>query len=101
MDPQLRLDFLEDRGEKALEDITVYQAVVGSHMHGALATQPDISYSVAALSHYNSRPFISYMTTANGVLQSLKSTANFDYTSPGIALEVRLTAAWDSASIWA
>jgi hypothetical protein len=59
------------------EDITDYQAVVGSLMYTALATQPDISYAVAALSRYNSRPFTSHMTDAKQVLPYLKSTADF------------------------
>jgi hypothetical protein len=68
MDPNIKLDLAEDRGEKELEDITDYQAVVGSLMYAALATQLDISYAVAALSHYNSRPFTSHMTAAKRVL---------------------------------
>jgi hypothetical protein len=77
MDPNVKLDLAEDRGEKELEDITDYQAVVGSLMYAALATRPDISYAVAALSRYNSRPFTSHMTAAKRVLQYLKSTADF------------------------
>jgi hypothetical protein len=77
MDPNVKLDLAEDRGEKELENITDYQAVVGSLMYTALATQPDISYAVAALSRYNSRPFTSHMTAAKRVLQYLKSTADF------------------------
>ena len=42
MDPKLKLDLAKDQGEKELEDITDYQAVMGSLMYAALATQPDI-----------------------------------------------------------
>jgi len=77
MDPNIKLDLAENRGEKELEDITDYQAVVGSLMYVPLATLPDISYAVAALSCYNSRPFTSHMTAAKRVLQYLKSTADF------------------------
>jgi hypothetical protein len=38
MDPNVKSDLAEDRGEKQLEDITDYQAVVGSLMYAALAT---------------------------------------------------------------
>jgi len=69
MDPNVKLDLAKDRGEKELDDITEYQAVVGSLMYAALATRPDISYAVAALSHDISRPFTSHMTTAKRVLQ--------------------------------
>jgi hypothetical protein len=82
MDPNVMLDLAEDQGKKELEqeDITDYQAVVGSVMYPAVATRPDISYAVAALSRYISRPFTSHMTAAKRVLQYLKSTADFDYT---------------------
>jgi len=78
MDPNIKLDLAEDWGEKELEDITDYdQAVMGSLMYAALATRPVISYAVAALSRYNSRPFTSHMTAAKRVLQYLKFTADF------------------------
>jgi len=77
IDPNIKLDLAEDRGEKELEDITDYQAVMGSLMYAALGTRPDISYAVTALSRYNSRPFTSHMTAAKGVLQYLESTADF------------------------
>jgi len=75
MDPNVKLDLAQDRGEKELKDITDYQAVVGSLMYTALATRPDISYAVAALSRYNLRPFTIHMTAAKRVLQYLKYTA--------------------------
>jgi len=77
MDSNIQLDLAEDRGAKELEEITDYQAVVGSLMYIALATRPDIPYAVAALSRYNSRPFTSHMTAAKRVLQYLKSNADF------------------------
>jgi hypothetical protein len=90
IDPNIKLDLAEDRGEKELEDITDYQAVVGSLMYAALATRPYISYAVAALSRYNSRPFTSHMTAAKRVLQYLKSTADFrlHFTGNGIGIGI-------------
>jgi len=64
--PNLKLDMSKDWGEKELEDITDYQAVVRSLMYSALATWPDILYAVAAHSHYNSRPFTIHMTADKG-----------------------------------
>jgi hypothetical protein len=49
MDPNVKLDLAEDRGEKELKDTKGYQAIVGSLMYVALATPPDISFAVAAL----------------------------------------------------
>jgi len=92
---QCTLDLADNWGEKELEpeDITDYQAVVGSLMYAALATWPDISYAVAALSRYNSRPFTSHMTAAEGVLQYLKSTADFrlHYTGNGIGIGIGIS----------
>jgi len=77
MDPNVKLDLSEHRGEKELKDIKGYQAIVGSLMYAALATRSDISFAVAALCRFNSRPFTSHLTTARSVLQYLKSTADF------------------------
>jgi hypothetical protein len=77
MDPNAKLDLAEDHGEKELKDIKGYQAIVGSLMYTALATRPDISFAVAALCRFNSRPFTSHLTAAKRVLQYLKSTADF------------------------
>jgi len=90
------LDLAEDRGEKQLEDITDYQAVVGSLMYAALATRPGISYAVAALSRYNPRPFTSHMTAAKRVLQYLKSTADFRLHFNGIDIGNSLVGYSDS-----
>jgi len=46
-------------------------------MYAAIATRQDISYAVAALSRYHSRPFTSLMTAGKRALQYLNSTANF------------------------
>jgi len=92
MDPNIKLDSAENRREKELEDITNYQAVVGSQMYAALATRPDISYAVAAVSWYNLVPFTSHMTAAKSVLQYLKSTANFQllFTGNGIGIGISI-----------
>jgi len=90
MDPNVKLDLAEDWGEKELEDITDYQAVVGSLMYAAVATRPDISYAVSALSCCNSLPFTSHTTSAKRVLQYIKSTADFrlHFTSNGIGIGI-------------
>jgi len=77
MDSNVKLDLAEDRGEKELDDIKGYKAIIGLMMYAALATRPDISFAVAALSRYNSCPFTGHLTATKRVLQYLKSTANF------------------------
>jgi len=90
MNPNLMLNLGKDRGEKEpeQEDITDYQAVVELLMYTACATWPDISYMVAALSHYNLRPFTSHMTASKTVFQYLKSTADFRLQFTGNGIEI-------------
>jgi ActR/RegA family two-component response regulator len=76
MDPNVKLDLAEDQGVKELENIKDYQAIVRLLMYATLATQPDISFAVAAIWRYSSCSFPSHPTTANRVLQYLKSTAD-------------------------
>ena len=45
-------------------------------MYVALATRPDISFAVSALSRYNSCPRTTHLTAAKRVLRYLKTTAN-------------------------
>jgi len=77
MHPNVQLNLAKEWGHKELDDITDYQAVVGSLIYTVLATRPDISYAVATFSRYNSWPFASHMTAAKRFLQYLKSAANF------------------------
>ena len=65
----------ESCGERGV-DPKDYQAIVGSLMYIALATRPDISYAVSALSRYNSRQFTSRLTAAKRVLRYLITTAH-------------------------
>jgi len=66
LDDKVKLDLVNETEGEA--DPREYQAIVGSLMYIALATRPDISFAVAALSSYNSRPFTSHLTAARRVL---------------------------------
>jgi len=77
IDPNVKLDLTEHWEQKELEDITDYEAVVGSLMYAALAMWPDISSAVAALSHSDLWPFTSHMTAAKRVLSYFKATADY------------------------
>jgi hypothetical protein len=103
MDPSVKLDLAENRGEKELDDIRDYQAVVGSLMYTALATQPDITYAVAAHSGYISRPFTRHMTAAKRVLRYLKCTADFrlHFNRNGIDTDIGNSLIGYSDSDWA
>jgi hypothetical protein len=54
LDEMVKLDLVEEAaGEKEIEPKD-YQAIVGLLMYVGLATRPNISFAVAALSRYNS-----------------------------------------------
>jgi len=76
---------------------------MGCLLKEALATQPDISYAVAALSHYTLHPFTSHMTTAKSVLQNCKSTANFclPFNGNSIGIDIANSLVGCSDSDWA
>jgi hypothetical protein len=75
LNDKVKLNLAEpDEGEV---DPRKYQAIVGSLMYIALATRPDISFAVAALSRYNSKPYKTHLTAAKRVLRYLKATKNY------------------------
>jgi hypothetical protein len=57
LDDKVKLDLAEDK-EVGEVYSKLYKAIIGSLMYIALAMRPDISFAVAALSRYNSRPFV-------------------------------------------
>jgi hypothetical protein len=67
-------------------------------MYAALGTRPDITYAVAALSRYNSRPLAVHLTAAKRVLRYLKTTkaaklcytCSADYNHTGTSEELEL-----------
>jgi phage terminase small subunit len=85
LDPNVRLDGHGQQGGVEV-DPTQYQAIVGSLMYAALGTRPDITYAVAALSRYNSRPLTVHLTAAKRVLRYLKTTrtAKLHYSTDGV-----------------
>ena len=54
-----------------------YQSHVGSLMHLATCTRPDIAYAVGTLARFCSKPNQSHWTAAKRVLRYLKGTSNF------------------------
>jgi hypothetical protein len=73
LDNKVKLDLAEEEEDGEI-DPKSYQVIVGSLMYIALATRPDISFAVAALCQYNSRPFARHLTAAQHVLRYLKVT---------------------------
>jgi len=77
LDPNVKLNLANNTKEKELDDITDYQAFMGSLICPSFATWPNILYVITALSHYNPHPFTSYMAAAKRVAQNYKSAAVF------------------------
>jgi transposase InsO family protein len=73
MDSNVRLH--EDEG-KNLEDVTMYQSLVGSLIYLTL-TRPDISYSVGVVSRYMSNPKKPHLDAVRHILRYVKGTINF------------------------
>jgi hypothetical protein len=73
MDPNMKLQ--EDEG-KNLEDVTMYQRMVGSLIYLTL-TRPDISYSVGVVNRYMSKPKKPHLDAVRHILRYVKGTINF------------------------
>ena len=74
MDSNVKL--VEDDGYSKTVDSILYQSMVGSILHLARATRPDISHSVAVVSRYNSSPTVAHFSAVKRILRYLKGTIN-------------------------
>lgn len=59
-DPNVKL--CKDAGDSRSVNSTTYQSMVGSLLHAAIASRPDISHAVAVVSKYNSNPSEAHLT---------------------------------------
>jgi hypothetical protein len=67
---------VKDDGSK-LTDQSLYQSIVGSLLHAATATRPDISHAVGVLSKFSNKPHEMHLTAAKHVLRYLKATPDY------------------------
>ena len=65
-----------DDGTSKLMDPTLYQSMVGSLLYAAIATRPDISQAVGAVSNYCSNPSEAHLAVVKRILRYLKETIN-------------------------
>src|SRR5271169_946221 len=99
LDPSVTLHQRED-GELAC-NATEYREIVGSVMHPAIYTRPDICNSVSKLSKYNSNPSVIHMAAARHLLRYLQGTKYLSiiYTASRIPVPLSLyghcDASWD------
>ena len=72
----LSVKLRKDDETSKLTDTARYQSIVGSLLYTAIATQPNISQAVGAVSKYCSCPSEAHLTAAKRILRYLKETAN-------------------------
>jgi hypothetical protein len=53
-----------------------YQSMVGSLLHAAMATRPDISYAVGVVSKFSEKPSEAHFTAVKRIFQYLKGTVD-------------------------
>ena len=72
MDPNVKL-VKDDKCSKKLDPIQ-YQSMVGSLLHAARATRPDITHAVGIVSKFNSEPTVAHLTAVKRIYRYLKGT---------------------------
>lgn len=71
-DPNIK--FRKDDGISKKVESNMYQSMIGSLLYAAMATRPDIAYSVSVLSRYNSDPNEVHLTGVKRIFRYLKET---------------------------
>jgi len=66
-----------------LDDITLYQSIIGSLMYAMTQTRPDLAFAVSLLSRFASNPSQAYIGAAKRVIRYLKNTRNLGITYNG------------------
>lgn len=72
MDVNVKLVKSDDYSKKV--DPVSYQSMVGSLLHAARATRPDIAHAVGTVSRFNSEPTEAHMTAVKRIFRYLKGT---------------------------
>ena len=71
MDPNVKL--VKDKYSKSADPI-LYQSMVGSLLHAARATRPDIAHAVSIVSKFNAKPSQTHLTAVKRIFRYLKGT---------------------------
>jgi hypothetical protein len=78
-------------GSASIEQIKLYQSLIGCINYLATQTRPDIAYSVSVLAQFLVNPSLSHIKAAKRVLQYLKKTRDLGITFQGPGeLEIQL-----------
>ena len=85
-DPNVKL--LKDDGCSKKVDSLRYQSMIGSLLHAARATRPDIAQAVGVVSRFNAEPTEAHLTAVKRIFRYLKGTVNLSlqYQARGGAL---------------
>ena len=83
MDPNVKL-VKDDKYSKGVDPI-LYQSMVGSLLHAARATRPDIAHAVGIISKFNAEPSQAHLTAVKRIFRYLKGTLDMtlQYKSTG------------------
>ena len=73
-DPNVKL--LRDDGWSKKVNSVRYQSMVGSLLHAARATRPDIAQAVSVVSKFNAEPTEAHLTAVKRIFRYLKGTVN-------------------------
>ena len=68
---------LYDPDSKRLNDVGIYQSLIGSLLYLTMVCRPDITYIVNYLSRFNKEPRMNLLEIAKGVLIYLRGTKDF------------------------
>ena len=74
MDYNVKL--VKNDGSSKLADQLLYQSMVGSLLHAARATRPDIAHAVSVVSKFNSEPTEAHMKAVKRIFRYIKGTIN-------------------------
>ena len=72
MDPNVKL--VKDDSYSKKVDAAQYQSMVGSLLHAARATRPDIAHAVGIVSKFNAAPTQAHLTAVKRIFRYLKGT---------------------------
>jgi len=89
MDPNVKLDDFGNNEESTDDKIsTSYATLIGSLMYLAIATRPDIAFTVNRLAQFSSNPKPAHWTAVKRIFRYLKGTRNYALTYGGDDIEL-------------
>ena len=75
--------------DQPMQDVRLYQSIIGSIMYAALGTRPDVAFAVTALAKFSAAPLQMHHTAAIRLLRYLRTTSNLGLHYHGFSSETR------------